>query len=465
MENNNIDIKKLKQIYKDSVEYLKTQQELVDFRCKINEDVEKYKNRLKQESNFDKLERDAKKLNKKIEELNCIKMRKSSSHKMVAELFGQSYNEAGKDDKVDEFGSLTEEQIEEYFETQKQLGLLKRKTALEENRINNLVAEFKQNKEKENVKQIKQLETKVLNCGYKLIELEEIKKQKMRKFSFARIKDMLLNNIYDPVLFKGEFAEDEKNADYTAELMLWNNKLNNWLKELYSNSDISKFNTNKPSKNYPSTFEYFVKKLEEYTGKKYKKVNLVTNQTKCTTYDHYDYADDEHCVYCASLLLPENLAEAFTHSEKKQTSQKIHNFVEKHDDIILINDDNMVYYIEDYHPEWNGSKKQNDEEWRRVKNASKFNDTYREEVRKKFAKKSKTNEIDLDMMFSVPSTVYYGEKQIVGNLPPKDVADAIIDTIEYAQKLTRLSELEKIVEKQKIQEDAAKEFAELVKEM
>ena len=82
----------------------------------------------------------------------------------------------------------------------------------------------------------------------------------------------------------------------------------------------------------------------------------------------------------------------------------------------------------------------------------KFNETHRSKARKELAQDEKSNSLDIQKMFHLIESDYFASgKNLIGKVPPKFVADAIIDTIEYAQKLTRLSELEKIVKKQKIQ--------------
>ena len=273
---------------------------------------------------------------------------------------------------------------------------------------------------------------------------------------------MILKNQYK-TSYKCDYFENYKDNDYSGEMCYWHNNLNNWFVNFPSNLNGLKFTTNKLVKNQPSTFEYFVEKLAEHTGKKYRRVHIVTNQTHCR-HDHYD--PDDYEVYCATLLVPEHLAEAFAMSEKRQTSESIKKFVEKHRDVILLASKYITYYTEDYHPEWNGSKKENDAKWKKHINSTKFDDIYREEVRDKLAKDEKSNTIDVLKMLSVNDNNYsYNGDSIIGNLPSKEVAEALFNTIEYAEKLGRLSKLEKIVDNQKRQDDAVQEYNELLKNM
>ena len=448
MEEKKIDIEELKKIYDDCVEYLKNKEELDRFQNKLEHGADKYKAQCEKEQGLNDLSKERDMLYKTLEKYEDLKSK-------------GVYDDY--DDYDDEFENFTEKQIEEYFDYQKKCQLLERKIKLLENKINEEYFDFREKKQEENQKEVDALKQKVLASGAKIIDIEEIKSQNERKYDMRKIEDMLLENKYSPVTFKGQYQEDYEKADYSTELVYWNHNLNNWFGCLpYEN--IMKLTTKKLSHSKPSAFEYFVDALEKHTGKKYKRVNIVTNQTSCW-HDHYE--PDDYVVYCATLLVPENLAEAFVMSEKKQTSKSIEKFVENHNDVILLNDKNIIYYTEDYHPIWGGSKKQNDAEWKRYKDASKFNDKYREEVRKKLSQDEESNTIDIEKLFSVDDNDYdygYGH-QLVGDMPSTEMAEAAFDAIEYVVKLNKLAKLEKLVDKHNEHKKAVEEYDELLKSM
>lgn len=419
MEENKIDVNEAKQLYDYAQEYLQAKKEYDGFKSELEKNKEKYKKETEAKSDYYKLQKEQDNLYKKLDKYEELKV-------------GNNYEDY--EDYDSEFEEFTDEQIVDYFETHKKLELLRRKISKMEKSINQSVSEFVDCQKKENEAKIKFYKDNILKSASKFIDMEAIKNDD-RQYKMDNIKSMILDNKYF-ISYKNYETKNIKYNYFCGEILLENNKFNNVFNAMSKN----KITTEKLSKNYPSTFEYFVKKLEENTGKKYKKINIITNETS-HWHDEYESGSE---VYGATLLLPENLAEAFVMSETKYTRKKLYEFLEKHEDIILINDRDI-----EYHDGWC---------------APKFNETHRKVARKKLSQDEKSNSIDIKKMFDlIDSSDYVSRRNLIGNLPPKFVADAIIDTIEYAQKLTRLSELEKIVKKQKIQEDAAKEFAELVK--
>ena len=421
MKENKNDVNKARQLYDYAQEYLQAKKEYDGFKSELEKNKEKYKKETEAKSDYYKIQKEQDNLYKKLDKYEELKV-------------GNDYEDY--DDYDSDFSKFTDEQIVDYFETHKKLELLRRKISKMEESINQSVSEFDDGQIKENERKIKLYENNVINAASKFINMEAIKNDD-RQYKMDNIKSMILNNEY-LISYKNYETINKKYNYFCGEILLENNKFNNLFYALSKN----KITTEKLSKNYPSTFEYFVKKIEENTGKKYKKINIVTNET---SHWHDEY-ESGYEVYGATLLLPENLAEAFAMSETKYTREKLYDFLEKHKDIVLINDACIEYY----------------DGWC----APKFNETHREVARKKLSQDEKSNSIDVKKMFHLIDSDYYASgKNLIGEIPSRFVADAIIDTIEYAQKLTRLSELEKIVEKQKIQEDATKEYAELVKEM
>ena len=423
MKENKIDVKELKQLYEYGLEYLQAKQEYDEFKTELESEEEKYKKDVESKRNFDKLLKEQDNLYKKLDKYEKLKVSNNDG-------------DYDYDDYYNQYLDFTDEQIVDYFETLKKLELLKRKINKLEESINQSVSEFHDSQVKDNRNKIKSYEDKVLNTASKFIDMKAIE-QDNRQYKMDNIKSMILNNEY-LISYKSYNDSNEKYNYYCGEILLKNNKFNSLFYALSKN----KITTEKISKNYPSTFEYFVKKLEENTGKKYKKVNIVTNET----YHWHDERESEYGVYGATLLLPENIAEAFVMSETKYTAKKLYEFLEKHNDIILINDKNIAYY----------------DGWC----APKFNETHRSKARKELAQDAKSNSINIQNMFNLIESDYFASgKNLIGKVPPKFVADAIIDTIEYGVKLSKLSKLEKIVEQQKIQQDAEKEYEELLKEM
>ena len=421
MKENKIDVKELKQIYEYGLEYLQAKQEYESFKTKLENEKEKYKKETEGKRNFDKLLKEQDNLYKKLDKYEKLKV---------------SNDYEDWDDYDTDFSEFTDEQIVDYFETQKKLELLKRKIKKLEESINQSVSEFHDSQVKDKKNKIKLYEDKVINTASKFIDMKAIE-QDNRQHKMDNIKSMILNNEY-VISYKNYNDSNKKYNYFCGEILFENNKFNNIFNALSEN----KITTEKLSKKYPSTFEYFVNKLEENTGKKYKKVNIITNETS----HWHDERESEYCVYGATLLLPENLAESFVMSEKKYTRDKLYKFLEKHEDFVLINDKNIAY-----HDGWC---------------APKFNETHRRIARKELAQDEKSNSIDIQKMFHLIESDYSASgKNLIGKIPSKFVADSIIDTIEYGVKLSQLTKLEKIVEQQKIQQDAEKKYKELLKEM
>ena len=91
---------------------------------------------------------------------------------------------------------------------------------------------------------------------------------------------MLIKNMYNDPYVRDE---DWEQKDYSADMIYGFLKLNNWFGDMHIDAydKTQVFKNEKLSKNYPSTFEYFVKSLQKHTGKEYEKVNIVTNETGC----------------------------------------------------------------------------------------------------------------------------------------------------------------------------------------
>ena len=426
------DVDKLREIYVLNVKYLDAVKQLKKFNNLITKDVKKYESELKEKFGLNKLKKEEKKLSDKLWEYEKLK---------------PDYEE--HEDGIEEFDMFSEEELEDYFETSKKYELLKRKIKKEEEKINDVVSDFKKQKKELKEEDRKALESVVISKGLKIIDVVEFKEVKDRKYSMEKIHKMLIENKYiDPYVRD----EDWEQKDISADMIDWNLKLNNWFGDVYT-KDYDKtqiFKSEKLSKNYPSTLEYFVKSLQKHTGKEYEKVNLVTNETG-HWHDHYE--PDVYYVYTATILAPKDIAEMLKKTEKKLTTDSIEKLVKNNKEVIYLTDGDKPYYEDNY----------NDKD---MYKKEKFNETYREQVREKIAKSKESNQIKAEDLFGIKDHEYNlnGEK-IVEDLPTKEVAEAAFDTLEYAKKLVRLSELEKVVEKHKKQQEAEKEYEELKKSL
>lgn len=301
MKENKNDINEAKQLYDYAQEYLQAKKEYDGFKSELEKNKEKYKKETEAKSDYYKLQKEQDNLYKKLDKYEKLKV-------------GNDYEDY--DDYDSDFSKFTDEQIIDYFETHKKLELLRRKISKMEESINQSVSEFDDGQIKENERKIKLYENNVINAVSKFINMEAIKNDD-RQYKMDNIKSMILNNEY-LISYKNYETINKKYNYFCGEILLENNKFNNLFYALSKN----KITTEKLSKNYPSTFEYFVKKIEENTGKKYKKINIITNETS----HWHDERESGYDVYGATLLLPENLAEAFAMSETKYTREKLYIF-------------------------------------------------------------------------------------------------------------------------------------------
>lgn len=429
-------VDELRDIYAKNAEYLNAKKELDDLKNILKTDISAYRHTLEQDEKYVELKKEKRELETIIDEYDELR---ATSHE---EKMG-----------IKEFDNFTEEQVVDYFEKLKQYELLKKKIKAEDVRIDALVADYKQKKESLTKEEIEQKEQIVLKKGLKIIYLDEIKKNyKKSEYNLEKINKMLIKNKYNDPYVRDE---DWEKKDHSAELIYGYLKLNNWFDGMsVSDYDATQIFTDKKlSKNYPSMFEYFVNSLEKHTGKKYEKVTIITNETSESRGDYYD--PNTYHVYGATILAPKEIAETLLMTEKKQTKESIQKLVEKHKDLILLNEENVCYYSDDYAVSYEERRKK-----------QKFNETYRKEARSELKYSPESNQVETEKMFGIQEHEYNldGEK-IVEDLPSKEVANAIFDTLEYAKKLVRLAELEKVIDKRKKQKEAEEEYEELVKTM
>lgn len=429
-------VDELRDIYAKNVEYLNAKKELDDLKNILKTDISAYRHALEQDEKYVELKKQKRELDAIIDEYDELR---ATGHEMAH--------------GIKEYDNFTEEQIVDYFEKLKQYEILKKRIKAEDERIDQLVADYKQKKESLTKAEIEQKEQIVLEKGLKIVDIDAIKKEKKSEYNLEKINKMLIKNKYNDPYVRDE---DWDKKDWSAQFVYNELLLDNWFGKINSSDyDATQIFTDKKlSKNYPSMFEYFVNSLEKHTGKKYEKVTIITNETSESRGDYYD--PDTYHVYGATILAPKEIAETLLMTEKKQTKESIQNLVEKHKDLILLNEENVCYYSDDdYAVSYEERRKK-----------QKFNETYRKEARSELKYLPESNQVETEKMFGIQEHEYNldGEK-IVEDLPSKEVANAIFDTLEYAKKLVRLAELEKVIDKRKKQKEAEEEYEELVKTM
>ena len=428
-------VDELRDIYAKNVEYLDSKKELDKLKNILKTDIYAYRHTLEQDEKYVELKKQKRELDTIIDEYDELR---ATGHEMA--------------NGIEEFDNFTEEEIVDYFEKLKQYEILKKIIKAEDERIDQLVADYKQRKESLTKQEIEQKEQIVLEKGLKIVDIDAIKKEKKWKYDLEKINKMLIKNEYNDPYVRDE---DWEKKDHSAQFIYNELLLDNWFGGMRSSDyDATQtFTYKKLSKNYPSMFEYFVNSLEKHTGKKYEKVTIITNETFESRGDYYD--PNTYHVYGATILAPKEIAETLLMTEKKQTKESIQKLVEKHKDLILLNEENVCYYEDDYKVSYEERRKK-----------QKFNETYRKEARSELKYSTESNQVETEKMFGIEEHDYNldGEK-IVKDLPSKEVANAIFDTLEYAKKLVRLAELEKIVNKRKKQQEAEEEYEELVKTM
>ena len=429
-------VDELRDIYTKNVEYLDAKKELDDLKNILKTDISAYRHALEQDEKYVELKKQKRELDTIIDEYDELR---ATGHEMAH--------------GIKEYDNFTEEQIVDYFEKLKQYEILKKRIKAEDERIDQLVADYKQRKESLTKAEIEQKEQIVLEKGLKIVDIDAIKKEKKSKYNLEKINKMLIKNKYNDPYVRDE---DWDKKDWSAQFVYNELLLDNWFGGMHaSDYDATQIFTDKKlSKNYPSMFEYFVNSLEKHTGKKYEKVTIITNETSESRGDYYD--PNTYHVYGATILAPKEIAETLLMTEKKQTKESIQKLVEKHKDLILLNEENVCYYSDDdYSVSYEERRKK-----------QKFNETYRKEARSELKYSPESNQVETEKMFGIQEHEYNldGEK-IVEDLPSKEVANAIFDTLEYAKKLVRLAALEKVIDKRKKQKEAEKEYEELIKTM
>ena len=430
-------VDELRDAYKKAHEYLNEVEKRDSFYVELDKNAKYFEKKLKIKTGLNKLVNDKNNLEKELEKFNKLFPTEEDHY-----------------DGIEQYDKFTDEQVVEYFELLKNYELLNRKILKEKKNIACDVSKFEEDVEKTNFDQIKELENSIIEKGLKLIDLKALESDN-DKYSIEKIKEMLIENKYTEYHYPPSLYD---NHDYSASKLYQNLYLNNWFGNMLS-SDYKKhmyFQNERLLKDCPSTFEYFMEQLEKQTGKRYEKIDIVTNQTICFRGEYDDpFDNDSYEAYCATLLLPECVAEAFKKTEQKKTKTAIEDFVKNHNDVLLLNGEFIQYYSPTCRTGTEEEKKK-----------SKFNDTYREKLRKELANSRESNQIPVEKAFGIKDLQYgLNEEKIINKLPSKEVANAIFETLEYSKKLVRLSELEKVVKHKKKQEDAEKEYEKLKNKM
>ena len=265
----------------------------------------------------------------------------------------------------------------------------------------------------EREKLIEYMKKQVIKKGYKLVNIDTIKNDKDTKVDMEKINKMLLHNSY---------SEDRYQEAYEE----------NW--KLYGHNELqcanfNPINNNKILKNYPSTFDYFVKQLEKNAGIKYEKVSIITNDT-ANEYDYNEgYSRDEWWeVYGLTILAPSNIAKKLQNNEKCfREYYDVLQYLKRHPEIIVLYSGWICYYEEHG---WEGV------DFKKPIQREKLTEAYREQAREKLARKTESNQIEYNKLFDIFEGEYgIAGMPIVGELPIKEIAYAAFDTYLYAAKL------------------------------
>ena len=267
------------------------------------------------------------------------------------------------------------------------------------------------------------LKKKIFESASKIMNLENLTKG----YDGCRYEILV-----ETIISNSEYYSDH---DYFSK----NNKLYTWFCNMPLKSPLCQFTTKKLLPYHLSTFDYFLRKLEQHTKQKYRRVDIVTNEIIDNGRSYCPA--DKFYLTCATMLLPESMAEEMVSSEKKYNWDKLEKFLEQHRDAVLVNlvrvDINKNKY-----------------------NDQKFNYKYRESIRKKLFDSKESNTISLDKLFGINNGDHY---HIIGTLPIKNLAEAIFDTMEYSEKLVKFVYLAKALKRYNANKHTNTESEELVK--
>lgn len=432
------DIEKLKLGYERASKYLRAYQNLKDFNLGNEKLYEKKKTEIITQLGIDKLEKEEDSLLNKINELEGL----------------IEYDIEYDEDFDGDYNNLTDAQIDEYFDSKKALEHLKRKITHKRNELVDILELFDKNKpdKDELLKKENELSQAVINAGLSMLDstaLKTILKEYDKPdeaLNTKTVNEMFLNNTYYAPY---DFAKDG-HKDYSAGII----RKSLLLSRVFDNLEEKYLflNNSRLIQNFPSTLEYFILMLNKHIGKEFEIINIITNQKSEEYWEWRDCLKSSDCgthysVYGATLILPKYLAEVLKLKEKWQTAEKIERLAEQNQNVFILYEGDLEYGFSDgYH-----DKKPN------------FTEEAREKCRAKLAKQQKSNQLAINELFGIKEYGFLNNEIIVGSMISKEIADAMFETLEYANKLYKVKKVKPLKEKQDKMEQAKKEYEALMK--
>lgn len=427
------DVEKFKEAYQKSKLYLDAQQQFVNFEKHIKKQIQDYEEKIKAEYQLSALTKKVEKLDRQVEKNGSI----DKAYEMYYD------------------GKFSLEHIENMLKTKKEYVDAHNKLKETTQKIKNLTADFKKNLLENSKEQYEKLKEDVIKKGMDSICFDPINwvshksdyekdyyPYTFEKKDIEKFKNCILKNQF----YCSDYCDDN---DYIGQYQYFRI----WFDDLEPKTPV-KFDGKKIVDGLPSPFEFYVSRLNKHFGKDLKRITIVTNDFSEDYWDRDDVTDDadwgdHYFVYVATLLVPKEIAEQLMQTETKQTKKSIEKLVKMNPDIYVLNEQDYEYGRTDYKPKWT--------EELREKIRKELNQSKTEKITKK------TNEFPFCELFNYfddgDGYHYYGETPIV-KIPDPKTANAIFETLEYVNKLYKISKLKKNKDRKQELEQAEKEYAE-----
>ena len=439
-------VEQLKYAYQKGVEYLQVQQQFESFEKEIKRKITEYSKRIKTENQVFELTKKLQETTEKLQKMGKIDDAYEKYYQNKLSLPELENILQTKKECID----LTNQLKEATIKSAQMIETFKKQLATETG------AEYESLKQKVIEKG---LSTLVGNPKWRELETEAFDEDDcaIGQKSIEAFKKCFLKNSFN---YLDEYTDIDNLAGCFEMIRQW----------FYCNDGFVPlhFENKKIVDGLPSPLEFYMSKLTSLFGKDFEKVTIVTNDFS-EEYWKYDDCTDigdvrtHHYVYVAKLLVPKEIAEKLKATEKEQTKETIKKLLEDNPEIVVLEAKNydygMSYYLNDKNGKIDYSNIQK----------PKWTEKLREEIRKKCncgksKQFKKSNNASICEPFGYfEGYHYYGSETPFVKVPDPKTATAIFETLEYVNKLTKLSQIKKLKDKKQALEDAEKECDELVK--
>lgn len=432
-------VEQLKYAYQKGVEYLQAQQQFESFEKEIKQKIAEYSKKIKTENQVFEL-------TKKLQE-TTEKLQKMGKIDDAYEIYFQ--------------GKLSLLELEEILRTKKECIDLTNQLKIATEKSKELIDKFRKELLSETIVEYESLKQKVIEKGmatlvvdtkWRELETEEFDEDDcaIDQKSIEAFKKCFLKNSFN---YLNEYTDIENLAGCFEMIRQWFNCNDGFVPLHFENKKIVD--------GLPSPLEFYMSKLTSLFGKDFEKITIVTNDFSEEYWNYDDCAEisdvgTHNYVYVAKLIAPKEIAEKLKATEKEQTKETIKKLLEDNPEIIILEagdyDYGMNYYLNDKNGKIDYSNIQK----------PKWTEKLREEIRKKCNCGKSNNASFCEPFGYFEGYHYYGSGTPFVKVPDPKTANAIFETLEYVNKLTKLSQIKKLKDQKQALESAEKEYDELV---